>query len=140
MTTVTLRVPDSMAEHLTSAQMRSWLLDFLRRRPHSLHPKPEHWSLRRKFRIVRFSFLPPLPLYRLRFFLPWRLSQLESAMPDWFPYRAQAILRHSDYGVTANYYVKTVEQDVVEAMGHVENACNERAMEALAALNVAVVN
>jgi hypothetical protein len=33
-----------------------------------------------------------------------------------------------------------VEQDVVEAMGHVENACNERAMEALAALNVAVVN
>src|SRR5712691_211927 len=39
MTTVTLRVPESMAEHLTSAQMRSWLLDFLRR-AHSLPPDP----------------------------------------------------------------------------------------------------
>ena len=39
MTTVTLRVPESMAEHLTSAQMRSWLVDFLRR-PHSLPPDP----------------------------------------------------------------------------------------------------
>ena len=33
MTTVTLRVPESMAAHLTSAQMRSWLVDFLRRTP-----------------------------------------------------------------------------------------------------------
>jgi hypothetical protein len=39
MTTVTLRVPESMAERLTSAQMRSWLVDFLRR-PHSLPPDP----------------------------------------------------------------------------------------------------
>ena len=39
MTTVTVRVPESMAERLTSAQMRSWLVDFLRR-PHSLPPDP----------------------------------------------------------------------------------------------------
>src|SRR5580692_10017721 len=37
---------------------------------------------------------------------------------------AQAILRHSDYGMTANYYVKTVDKDVTDAMGLVENACN----------------
>ena len=53
---------------------------------------------------------------------------------------AQAILRHSDYGVTANYYVKTVDKDVVEAMGLVENACNERAMEAFASSSAPVVN
>jgi hypothetical protein len=39
MTTVTLRVPESMAERLTSAEMRDWLVDFLRR-PHPLPPDP----------------------------------------------------------------------------------------------------
>jgi hypothetical protein len=39
MTTVTLRVPESMAERLTSVQMRSWIVDFLHR-PHSLPPDP----------------------------------------------------------------------------------------------------
>jgi integrase len=53
---------------------------------------------------------------------------------------AQAILRYSEFGVTANYYVKSVEKDVVEAMGLVEKACNERAMEAFAASDAAIVN
>lgn len=53
---------------------------------------------------------------------------------------AQAILRHSDYGVTANYYVKTVDKDVVEAMGLMEKACNECAMEAFARSDAPVVN
>ncbi len=53
---------------------------------------------------------------------------------------AQAILRHADYGTTANYYVKTVEADAVEAMALVEKTCNERAMEAFAASSAAIVN
>ena len=33
MTTVTMRVPESIAERLSSAEMRSWFVDLLRR-PH----------------------------------------------------------------------------------------------------------
>lgn len=53
---------------------------------------------------------------------------------------AQAILRHSDYAVTANYYVKSVDEDVIEAMGRVEKACNDCAMEAFERSNAAIVN
>jgi integrase len=53
---------------------------------------------------------------------------------------AQAILRHSDYGVTANYYVKPVEKDVTEAMRLVEKACNDCAMEAFEQSNAVIVN
>ena len=36
MTTVTMRVPESIAERLSSAEMRSWFVDLLRRP----HPPP----------------------------------------------------------------------------------------------------
>jgi hypothetical protein len=39
MATFTFRIPDSMAGHLSSAEMRSWLTQFLRN-PHPLPPDP----------------------------------------------------------------------------------------------------
>jgi|SRR5271167_1528900 len=39
MATFTFRIPDSMAGHLSSSEMRSWLTEFLRN-PHPLPPDP----------------------------------------------------------------------------------------------------
>jgi hypothetical protein len=39
MATFTFRIPDSMAGHLSSAEMRSWVKEFLRN-PHPLPPDP----------------------------------------------------------------------------------------------------
>jgi integrase len=53
---------------------------------------------------------------------------------------AQAILRHAEFGTTANLYVKTVDADAVEAMAKLETECNDRAMAAFAGLAADVVN
>jgi integrase len=53
---------------------------------------------------------------------------------------AQRLLRQADFGTAANYYVKAVDEDAKEAMRRLESVCNERAMEAFAASNAAIVN
>ncbi|MGC1649680.1 MAG: tyrosine-type recombinase/integrase [Candidatus Sulfotelmatobacter sp.] len=53
---------------------------------------------------------------------------------------AQLLLRQADFATAANYYVKAVGEDAREAMQRLESVCNERAMKAFEASNVAVVN
>ncbi len=53
---------------------------------------------------------------------------------------AQLLLRQADFATAANYYVKAVDEDAREAMRRLEAVCNERAMEAFAASNAAIVN
>jgi integrase len=53
---------------------------------------------------------------------------------------AQLLLRQADFGTTANYYVKAVDDDAKDAMRRLELVCNERAMEAFEASGAAVVN
>ena len=53
---------------------------------------------------------------------------------------AQLLLRSADFDTVANYYVKGVDEDAKRAMQRLESVCNERAMKAFEASNVAVVN
>lgn len=53
---------------------------------------------------------------------------------------AQLLLRQADFGTTANYYVKVVDEDARQAMQRLEAVCNERAMRAFEASNATVVN
>jgi integrase len=53
---------------------------------------------------------------------------------------AQALLRQADFATAADYYVKAVEADSVEAMRKLEAVCNESAMRAFTATNADIVN
>jgi hypothetical protein len=93
MTTVTLRVPESMAACLTSAEMRSWLVDFLRR-PHSPPPDPGSGEQRVSLTLFReevlqvAGFLRCSPSVALRRIAAERLGISSSAAQS-VPARAQ---------------------------------------------------
>jgi integrase len=155
MTTVTLRVPESMAERLTSAEKApvpviSPLAKFLEAYRLSVGNPQSGWMFASGSKPLHLDNLARrviAPIFE-KAGLPWhgwrafRRGLATNLQRLGVPIKtAQALLRQADFATAANYYANAVEADSVEAMRRLEKTvCNKSAMGAFAATNADIVN